>query len=264
MSSGFSPSCPRSSRSGSVGAGRLSRSRPDWNSHPAGRCARYRIRQRIPPVICRASPVIHAESEDARNTAAGAMSCGWPMRPGGVLSPDPSAEGIETYAWRHVPAGGGLCGQDSQGYLDMVGRLGDRPLGVGGVATGSGLRTVVDDAGRQLGIALAHSDAPGGASDHAAFYSAGVPVLSFHTGVHPDYHRPTDTGSATSHMPRSLRWYSECERSSNGIFRRERYSVCRRRSVCFEARDRRLRLAVQRLSSSLMWQAARSGFFHSD
>jgi membrane-associated protease RseP (regulator of RpoE activity) len=75
----------------------------------------------------------------------------------------------------------------------MVGRLGDRPLGVGGVATGGGLKTVVDDAGRQLSTALADREAPGGASDHAPFDSAGVPVLFFHTGAHPDYHRPTDT-----------------------------------------------------------------------
>jgi aminopeptidase YwaD len=77
--------------------------------------------------------------------------------------------------------------------FDMVGRLGDRPLGVGGVATGGGLKTVVEDAGRQLSIALADREAPGGASDHAPFYRAGVPVLFFHTGTHPDYHRPTDT-----------------------------------------------------------------------
>jgi hypothetical protein len=77
--------------------------------------------------------------------------------------------------------------------LDMVGRLGDRPLNVGGVGTGSGLKTAVEDASRQLGTALADREAPGGASDHAPFYSAGVPVLFFHTGAHPDYHRPTDT-----------------------------------------------------------------------
>ena len=77
--------------------------------------------------------------------------------------------------------------------LDMVGRLGDRPLNVAGVGTGSGLKSAVDDAGRQLGIALGDRDGPGGASDHAPFYSAGVPVLFFHTGAHPDYHRPTDT-----------------------------------------------------------------------
>jgi S1-C subfamily serine protease len=34
---------------------------------------------------------------------------------------------------------------------------------------------------------------PHSASDHSRFYSAGLPVLFFHTGVHPDYHRPSDT-----------------------------------------------------------------------
>ncbi len=77
--------------------------------------------------------------------------------------------------------------------LDMVGRLGDRPVGVGGVATGGGLKAAVDDAGRQLGIRLTARDAPGGGSDHTPFYDAGVPVLFFNTGGHPDYHRPTDT-----------------------------------------------------------------------
>jgi hypothetical protein len=33
----------------------------------------------------------------------------------------------------------------------------------------------------------------GGASDHARFHAAGVPVLFFHSGLHADYHRPSDT-----------------------------------------------------------------------
>jgi S1-C subfamily serine protease len=32
-----------------------------------------------------------------------------------------------------------------------------------------------------------------GASDHAPFYGAGVPVLHFFSGVHADYHKPSDT-----------------------------------------------------------------------
>ncbi|WP_332369642.1 M28 family peptidase [Spirosoma telluris] len=31
-----------------------------------------------------------------------------------------------------------------------------------------------------------------GGSDNAAFYAKQVPVLFFHTGGHPDYHKPTD------------------------------------------------------------------------
>jgi aminopeptidase YwaD len=77
--------------------------------------------------------------------------------------------------------------------FDMVGRLGDRPLGVGGVATGSGLADIVSDAAHRLGITLTERGGPGHASDHAAFYGAGIPVLFFHTGTHADYHRPSDT-----------------------------------------------------------------------
>lgn len=33
---------------------------------------------------------------------------------------------------------------------------------------------------------------PGG-SDHAPFYNQGVPVIFLHTGLHPYYHKPTDT-----------------------------------------------------------------------
>ncbi|HKA31954.1 MAG TPA: M28 family peptidase, partial [Candidatus Binatia bacterium] len=29
-------------------------------------------------------------------------------------------------------------------------------------------------------------------SDHASFYNKGVPALHFYTGMHEDYHRPTD------------------------------------------------------------------------
>ena len=41
---------------------------------------------RFPPEIYNVSPVIQAESADARKTAAGAMSCGWPIRPSGVCA----------------------------------------------------------------------------------------------------------------------------------------------------------------------------------
>ena len=47
--------------------------------------------------MCSVWPVTQAESFDARNTAAGAMSTGWPIRPSGVqdyssLRKSPSAK----------------------------------------------------------------------------------------------------------------------------------------------------------------------------
>ena len=77
--------------------------------------------------------------------------------------------------------------------FDMVGRLDGRHLLVGGVATGSGFRSLVEAAGRDAGLDLDVRAAGGGPSDHAPFHAAGVPTLFFHTGAHGDYHQPSDT-----------------------------------------------------------------------
>ena len=77
--------------------------------------------------------------------------------------------------------------------FDMVGRLGDARLTVGGVDSGRGLRDVVADAARALSVGVTLRDSPFGPSDHSRFYDAGAPVLFFHTGSHADYHRPGDT-----------------------------------------------------------------------
>ncbi len=77
--------------------------------------------------------------------------------------------------------------------LDMVGRLRDGKLYVGGVDSGRGLRALVEDAARGLDLALQMRGDPFAPSDHTAFYTAGRPVLFLFTGAHADYHRPTDT-----------------------------------------------------------------------
>jgi hypothetical protein len=77
--------------------------------------------------------------------------------------------------------------------FDMVGRLRDGRLTVGGIDSGQGLREVVTDAARDVGASPALKGSPFGPSDHNRFYGGGVPVLFFHTGTHADYHRPGDT-----------------------------------------------------------------------
>jgi len=77
--------------------------------------------------------------------------------------------------------------------LDMVGRLRDGKLYVGGVDSGTGLRTLVGDAARDGGLSVEMRGDPFAPSDHTSFYTAGRPVLFFFTGAHSDYHRPTDT-----------------------------------------------------------------------
>jgi aminopeptidase YwaD len=75
--------------------------------------------------------------------------------------------------------------------LDMVGRLRQRTLYVGGVDSGGGLRELVQ--AQAGGLALSVRGDPFGPSDHASFYAAGRPVLFLFTGAHADYHRPGDT-----------------------------------------------------------------------
>ncbi len=77
--------------------------------------------------------------------------------------------------------------------LDMVGRLRNGRLYVGGVDSGRGLGDLVTNAARELPLSIQLRGDPWSASDHSSFYRAGRPVLFFFTGLHADYHRPSDT-----------------------------------------------------------------------
>jgi len=77
--------------------------------------------------------------------------------------------------------------------FDMVGRMRDDKLTVGGVDSGDRLRVATADAARAAGVQADLRGTPFSPSDHTRFYSAGTPVLFFHTGGHDDYHRPSDT-----------------------------------------------------------------------
>jgi hypothetical protein len=77
--------------------------------------------------------------------------------------------------------------------FDMVGRLRDGRLTVGGVDSAAGFNDLVNGVAATQSITAMLSGSPTGPSDHASFYRAGVPVLFFHTGGHKDYHRPSDT-----------------------------------------------------------------------
>ena len=58
---------------------------------------------------------------------------------------------------------------------DMVGHLREHRLYVSGVDSGTGLRTVVNDAAQGLGLSLELRPSPFGPSDHTSFYAAGRP-----------------------------------------------------------------------------------------
>lgn len=79
--------------------------------------------------------------------------------------------------------------------LDMIGRMQDHTIIVGGAGTGSTFQALLDQAiPNHPDLKLEISDQSGvGSSDHTSFTTRGIPVLFFFTGLHLDYHRPTDT-----------------------------------------------------------------------
>ena len=76
--------------------------------------------------------------------------------------------------------------------LDMVGRLRDDRITVFGTRSADELSPIVKSAAGKLGLAVSEADGIG-RSDHTSFYSKKIPALHFFTGLHPDYHRPSDT-----------------------------------------------------------------------
>lgn len=102
--------------------------------------------------------------------------------------------------------------------LDMVGRLKDDKLTIGGIGTASELKSIVEEKNSRpaLNLPLGHiyndkgeyvptggpkfevfhlqlNEDGFGPSDHASFYGKQIPVLFFFTGTHLDYHKPSDT-----------------------------------------------------------------------
>jgi Zn-dependent M28 family amino/carboxypeptidase len=82
--------------------------------------------------------------------------------------------------------------------LDMVGRLRDDPktkkgkLEVGGLGSAKSFEALGDELNKKYDFDVKKTRSGVGPSDHTSFYLKGVPVFFFFTGMHPEYHRPTD------------------------------------------------------------------------
>jgi hypothetical protein len=74
---------------------------------------------------------------------------------------------------------------------DMIGRLRGGRLEIYGVRTGQGLRKLVSLQNTE-GLSLAFFWEMRADSDHHPFFDSGIPSIMFHTGLHDDYHRPSD------------------------------------------------------------------------
>jgi aminopeptidase YwaD len=111
--------------------------------------------------------------------------------------------------------------------LDMVGRLKDEKLTVGGVGTAGEWKKLIEQKNETpitppapvhgynekgeyvpIGEATARrefsnlqlSEDGFGPSDHSSFYGKQIPVLFFFTGTHLDYHKPTDTAEKINYQ----------------------------------------------------------------
>jgi hypothetical protein len=76
--------------------------------------------------------------------------------------------------------------------MDMIGRLQDDRLLVGGVGTAKEFPALLDRLNRKHHFHLLREMSGQGPSDHSSFYAHNIPVFFFFTGFHEQYHRPTD------------------------------------------------------------------------
>jgi hypothetical protein len=77
--------------------------------------------------------------------------------------------------------------------MDMIGRVKDGRVFVGGSGTGASFATMLKEI-PPGNLTFDFSETAGyGSSDHTSFTTKQVPVLFFFSGLHGDYHKPSDT-----------------------------------------------------------------------
>jgi len=77
--------------------------------------------------------------------------------------------------------------------MDMIGRIKDDKVYIGGLGTGTTFQPILDQA--ESNTPFKYENSPGGysSSDHTSFATKRIPVLFFFSGLHSDYHKPSDT-----------------------------------------------------------------------
>jgi Peptidase family M28/PDZ domain/PA domain len=101
-----------------------------------------------------------------------------------------------SYYTEHPPAACPLNQTLAMLNMDMVGRVSRNRLYVGGTGTSPDFQKLVEKANQDdpaTRFNLSYSASGYGASDHSSFTARGIPVLFFFSGLHSDYHKPSDT-----------------------------------------------------------------------
>ena len=88
--------------------------------------------------------------------------------------------------------------------LDMVGRLKEKTLTVQGTGTTSRWDSLLAQYNTDSTFLLKTVKDGFGPSDHSSFYGASIPVLFFWTGIHEDYHKPTDDADKINYSGEAL------------------------------------------------------------
>jgi membrane-associated protease RseP (regulator of RpoE activity) len=128
--------------------------------------------------------------------------------------------------------------------MDMIGRMKDRKLIIGGVGTAKEWRDLIGSgnpaqpvkfsassnmADSAKGFDLTLQEDGYGPSDHSSFYSNRIPVLFFWTGTHNDYHKPSDTFEKINYNDeaRVLSFIARIVRDLDGADKRVTYAVAK-------------------------------------
>lgn len=77
--------------------------------------------------------------------------------------------------------------------MDMIGRIRNSKIYIGGIGTGSTFGSLLDETSANHQFKIDRAQTGYSSSDHTSFIGKRIPVLFFFSGLHSDYHRPTDT-----------------------------------------------------------------------
>lgn len=110
--------------------------------------------------------------------------------------------------------------------FDMVGRLRENRLTLQGVGSSKSWKRMIEKFNVAAGFNLSLQDDPYLPTDTTSFYPKRIPVLSFFTGSHEDYHRPSDTPEKMDFegLERITRFASAFVRELTGASEKPEYS----------------------------------------
>ncbi len=146
--------------------------------------------------------------------------------------------------------------------MDMIGRMKENKLIIGGVGTASEWREIVERSNLWQGLKVTPNGVPAssslplvvgangkvvvesdrskqfvltlnedgfGPSDHSSFYAKKIPVMFLWTGVHEDYHKPSDTADKINYEDeaRILAFAARLIRAIDGNDQRPAYTVAK-------------------------------------